>query len=186
VLALVAALVPFGVPPAHADDPVTGNGRPVYEIGIGDRLVVFVYEEDSREECLVRPDGNITLPLIGDVQAAGRTPEDLTAEIRERLTKFQEDPTVSVTVAEVNSYRIYLLGKIATPSQIESVSPLRLLQAIAIAGGPTEFANGKVIILRDRPGGGQERIEIDYDDILKGRAPEKNIWLRANDVLSLQ
>jgi polysaccharide export outer membrane protein len=182
-LAALAAVAGILALPVAAAEP---SPKPEYRIGIADRLEVFILEEDSREECLVRPDGKITLPLIGDLMALDRTPEQVARQIREALSEYHTDPTVSVTVREINSYKIYVLGKVASQTAVESVAPLRLLQVLAIAGGPTEFANGKVVVLREGEQGGQERRKIDYDDILDGDAPEDNIWLFANDVVVVQ
>lgn len=180
---LMSLLLP--APAALADAAAENDARPPYEIGIGDVLEVFFYEEDTRETCLVRPDGSITLPLIGDVPAAGRTPASLTETITEAYSRFQQDPTIHVTVREINSYRIYVLGKVGAQQAIESNFPLRLLQALAMAGGANEFADGKVLILREGEKG-QERLEIDYEDIIKGRAPRGNVWLRADDVVVVE
>ncbi len=186
--ALLCAALVLVVAPAFtalADEESGSDTRPPYTIGIGDVLEVFVYEEDSSETCLVRPDGMITLRLIGDLAAAGQTPANLRETIKTALSRFQQDPTVSVTVQEINSYRIYVLGKVAAQQAIESNVPLRLLQALATAGGANDFADGKVLILREGAKG-QERIEIDYEDIIKGRAPRDNVWLKADDVVVVQ
>lgn len=161
--------------------------KPAFAIGAGDVIEVFIFEENMREECLVRPDGKISLPLAGEVAAAGRTPEAVAAAIREALLKFRDtSPTVTVKVREINSYRVYVLGKVASQQAVPSVVPLRLLQLLAIAGGPNEFAKGKVIILREGPGGVQIRREIDYGKVLDGRAPEQNVWLHADDIVVVE
>jgi polysaccharide export outer membrane protein len=163
-----------------------GGGSP-YRIGIGDELEIFIYEDDTRERSLVRPDGRISVPLVGDIVAAGLAPEELAGRIREAAGKFyQAPPTVTVAVREINSYRVFLLGEVAEQTMLESIRPLRLLQAIAMAGGTSEFAKGKITVLREVEGGPQERIEIDYDKVIKGREPEGNIWLRSGDLVVVQ
>jgi len=151
---------------------------PDFTLGAGDLLSVFIYGEDGAEDCLVRPDGRISLRLIGDVQAAGHTPEELAKAIVEKLRPIQVDARVTVVVREIHSYRLYILGQVGQPSEIVSVQPLRLLQALAVAGGPAEFARGKVTLIRE-----QRRIEIDYEDIIEGKNPDGNIWLLSGDVV---
>jgi polysaccharide export outer membrane protein len=153
-----------------------------FRIGVGDVLDVYIYEEEAREECVVRPDGRITLPLIGDVPAAGATPPELARRVTERLEPFQESPTVTVAVREIHSYKIYVLGEVAEQQRIESASPLRLLEALAIAGGFNEFAKKEIMVLR---GGGDQaqRFEIDYEAIVEEGSLEDNLRLESGDVV---
>ncbi len=172
-------LAPSGVVQAQDAADAAAEG---YHIGAGDVLLVFIYEENSREQVIVRPDGMITLPLVGDLPAAGKTPREVAAVVAEAVSRYQKEPTVTVAVEEIHSYRIYLLGNLGAQQSLESSTPLRLLQAIAAAGGLNEFANKKILVLRDE-GGKQTVREMDYDKIIKGKAPEQNIWLRSGDVV---
>ncbi len=177
--ALVAGVTALAGPNAEIVDR-----KPAFKVGIADVLEVFVREDDTREECLVRPDGMISLSLAGEIHAAGRTPREIGEAITARLGQYYDHPpTVSVKVREINSYRVYILGHVGSQMMITSVAPIRLLQALAIAGGPDDFASGKVIVLREGPDGGQQRIEINYEKILRGSAPDQNIWLHSNDVV---
>jgi len=179
---------PGGVAIAAGDDG-PGQASPVAEfrIGVGDRLGVFVYGgeifPEGKEVCLVRPDGRISLPLVGEVLAAGRTPAELAAEIAKKVEAYQEHPEVTVSIEEIHSYRVFILGEVQNQMMIESVAPLTLLQALAMAGGFTDYARGDVVVLRNAEGGKKERIEVDVEKILKGKAPAEDIPLRAGDVV---
>ena len=155
---------------------------PAYRVGVGDKLAVFNYVDGTREDVIVRPDGMITLPLVGDVSAVGQTPRELAKSVAEALSPYQEKTTITVSVQEIHSYKVYLLGNVGQQQQIESNAPLRLLQALSIAGGLNEFANRKILVLRDQAGQ-QKRIHLDYGKIIKGKAPEQNIWLRSGDMV---
>lgn len=190
-MALLGAALILGGTLCYADeaDPAGPAGEAgaseqdaTYSIGVGDVLDVHIYEEDAREECVVRPDGRITLPLIGDVEAAGASPPELADRIAAQLAPFQESPTVTVAVREIHSYRVYVLGEVADQQMIESNTPLRLLEALAIAGGFNEFADREIMVLR---GSGEEtrRLQIDYESIVDGETPEDNLLLRSGDVV---
>ncbi len=187
-LLLFLPAVPAEVTTAAADGadqraPVAAEFR----IGVGDRLGVFVYGgeifPEGKEVCLVRPDGRISLPLIGEVLAAGRTPAELAAEIAKKVEAYQEHPEVTVSIEEIHSYRVFVLGEVQHQMMIESVAPLTLLQTLAMAGGFTEYARGDVVVLRNADDGKKERIEVDVEKILKGKAPAEDIPLRAGDVV---
>lgn len=185
-LALVLAAGMAAIPAQQDDaEPAAEPASPqqaAYRIGVGDVLDVYIYEEDAREECVVRPDGRITLPLIGDVPAAGLTPPELADRVTEQLEPFQESPTVTVAVREIHSYKIYVLGEVAEQQRIESASPLRVLEALAIAGGFNEFAKKEIMVLR---GSGEQaqRFEVDYDAIVEEGSLEDNLRLESGDVV---
>ncbi len=182
--ALFLALVAATAPCALAQSASGSDSAPSFEIGIGDVLAVFNRDAAAEQECLVRPDGRITLQLAGELVAAGRTPAELSAAIQEALAPFFTDPKVSVAVREIHSYRIYVLGEVNAQGSHESVVPLRLLQALSIAGGFNEFANKKVVILR-QVGDEQRRIEFDTTPFFKGRAGAgmEDPWLLSGDVV---
>ncbi len=188
VLVLLALALPGG-PALASDGHGPGGEAPAAEfrIGVGDRLGVFVYGgeifPEGKEVCLVRPDGRISLPLVGEVLAAGRTPAELAAAIARKVEAYQENPEVTVSIEEIHSYRVFVLGEVQHQMMIESVAPLTLLQALAMAGGFTEFARGDIVVLRNTEPGKKERIEVDVEKILKGKAPAEDIPLRAGDVV---
>jgi polysaccharide export outer membrane protein len=185
LLALVLAVGFGGATPAQQDapaEPATGAAEEIYRIGVGDVLDVQIYQGETREEVLVRPDGRITVPMIGDVLAAGATPPELASRVSEKLSVYIENPTVTIAVREIHSYRVYVLGEVADQQMIESNTPLRLLEALAVAGGFNEFAKKEIMVLR---GSGPEaqRFEIDYEEIVEGRAAGDNLRLLAGDVV---
>jgi polysaccharide export outer membrane protein len=182
-LAAGAAAPPESPAPAGA---AAVQARPLYRIGVGDRLDIYVVEDNTHADCLVRPDGRITFPLVGDVEAEGQTPPDLAARIREGLEPYQKQPTVTVAVREINSYRIYVLGNVNTQGMIQSPAPLRILQALAIAGGFNQFAKKELVVLRDRKGAPPMRIPVNYSRIVSGETPESNVRLEAGDVVVVQ
>ena len=171
--------------PAREPAPPTGgsDSRPLYQIGIGDKLDVFIFEDGSHTTCVVRPDGRITLALVGDIEAEGVTPPELAARIRKALEPFQKDPTVTVAVEEINSYRVYVLGAVNTQQAIQSSVPLRLLQALAVAGGLNEFAKKTIVVMRERKGAPPLRMTMNYNKIVSGDQPEMNIRLEAGDMV---
>lgn len=184
---LILALGAAGVASAQesapaATGPANSAARPEYRIGYGDELSIFVFGEDREHDVVVRPDGRITLPLVGDIDAEGMPPTLLAKSIAKKLEPFQKEPVVTVAVRNIRSYRLFMLGRVGTQSMIESPTPLRLLQALAVAGGLNEFASKKIVVLRDTTEG-QRRIEIDYGDILKGKSPEQNIMLLSGDIV---
>ena len=116
---------------------------------------------------------------VGSLELAAN--QNVTQHV-EVLEPFQKEPVVTVAVRNIRSYRLFMLGRVGTQSMIESPTPLRLLQALAVAGGLNEFASKKIVVLRDTSEG-QKRIEIDYGDILKGKSPEQNIMLLSGDIV---
>ena len=188
ILLLVTGLLAMGLPgaalaqQAEPEAEERSGGDEMYRIGVGDVLDIQIYEQESREEVMVRPDGRITVPLIGDVTAAGTTPPELAKRVGEKLSVYVENPTVTVAVREIHSYRVYVLGEVADQQMIESNTPLRLLEALAIAGGFNDFAKKEIMVLR---GSGPEarRFEIDYEEIVEGRSADSNFRLRAGDVV---
>ena len=156
-----------------------------YAIGPEDVLEVLVWKNaDLSKVVTVRPDGMISLPLVGEIRVAGRTAATLREIIRERLGDFQKVPEVSVIVQEVNSYNIYLLGEVAQPGKYQLKSHVTLLQAISLAGGFTPFSSrNKIKVLRKGYGEVQaQTFKIRYKDILKGDA-DKNILLMSGDTI---
>lgn len=155
-----------------------------YLIGPEDSLEVLVWRNpDISRVVSVRPDGKISLPLIGDVQAAGVSVVQLNAEIVERLKKFyKEPPQVSVILQQVNSYSIYILGEVRNPGKYLVKSGTTFLQAVTLAGGFTEFASKNRIMVRRRNNGNQEDIiPIKYNDIVAGL--QKNVMMYPGDTV---
>jgi len=166
-----------------APNSVVGTVPSSYVIGPSDVLTVTVWKEPTLSgSILVRPDGMITVPLVGDVQASGLTPLQLADQIADKLKKFIQDPNVSVVVSEVHSKVIYLLGEVGKKGPVEMTSGMTLLDAIAAAGGLTDYANAKkMYILRDESGK-HEKILLHYKEALKGNS-EFNLILEPGDTI---
>jgi polysaccharide export outer membrane protein len=141
-----------------------------YRIGVEDLLEIAVWKEPQLSTTApVRPDGKITVPLAGEIQAAGKTPQELEKELATRFSARIASPTVSVTVKELNASRVFILGEVAKPGAYPMRTAMTVVQALAIAGGMTEFADkGNIAILRRGGDGGQTRLNVDYGDAVKG------------------
>lgn len=155
-----------------------------YVIGPEDVLEIIVWKNAELSKVVtVRPDGRISLPLIGDIQAADVTADALRKSIRERLKEFQKVPAVSVIVQEVNSFSVFILGEVARPGKLQLRSETTFLQALTLSGGFTQFAAVKKIVLLRRENGRDQRIEINYNDIVTGKNPDGNILLKRGDTI---
>lgn len=167
-----------------ATAPAPASTEPTYRIGIEDVLLISVWRDaDLTQLVPVRPDGSISLPLIQDVRAAGRTPEDLASDIRRRLREFMTNPAVTVVVREVNSLKVFVLGEVVRPGPVVLRSRTSLLQAIAQAGGVTPFGGRDGVIIY-RQGSGTDRVlEVSYRDLVSGRRPEGNVPLEPGDTV---
>ena len=145
-----------------------------YRIGPEDLLEVVIWKNaDLSKSVSVRPDGMITLPLIGELRAGGLTANEVRDRIKVRLERYKEVPEVSVTVTDVRSYNLYVLGEVRTPGRYQVKTLTTLLQALALAGGFTEFAdtNGIVVVRRDAMdvASKEQRIKVRYKDLIKRR-----------------
>ena len=156
----------------------------VYEIGAEDVLEIAVWQNpDVSRTVTVRPDGNISLPLVGDVKAAGLSPEQLKDSIREKLEPFMaSDPEVSVIVVQVNSKRFIIQGEVNRPGIYPLRTRMTITHAITLAGGFSEFARQNRIRVVRSWQGRQETIRVNYKRILKGR-PEEDVVLRPDDII---
>jgi polysaccharide export outer membrane protein len=157
-----------------------------YTIGPEDVLEITVWRNtDLSKVVAVRPDGRISLPLIGDVGAAGRTAAQLAEAIAEKLKEFKENPQVSIVVKEVNSYAIYVLGEVSKPGKYPLKSKTTLLQAITLASGFTPAAaRNKIVVFRFGEQGGKDvKIKASYDDIIMRDESPQNIQLKPGDTI---
>jgi len=155
-----------------------------YRIGPEDVLDISVWKEpDLAREVLVRPDGGISFPLAGDIEAAGKTTTEIQAIITERLRRYIPEAVVSVSAAKLAGYRIYVLGKVNDPGELVPGRYLDVLQALTMAGGLTPYASrGKINIVR-RSGEQLNVLRFDYADVERGRNLEQNILLKSGDVV---
>lgn len=157
-----------------------------YKIGAEDVIEVIVWRNaDLTKTVAVRPDGKISLPLIGDVMALGKTAAELTKEISAKLKEYKENPNVSVVVQQVNSYIVYVLGEVVHPGRYALKSYSTVLQAISLAGGFTPYASkDKMFLLRKAPDRATEiRIPVDYEDLVAGDGSAKNAVLVPGDTV---
>ena len=156
-----------------------------YVIGNGDILEIVTWKEEdfSREEIVVRLDGNISFPLLDDVVAEGKTPMQLKVDIQNGLKTYVSAPHVTVTVRSAASKRFYILGEVVNTGEYPLTKNLNVLQAFALAGGFTEWASKKEIILLRRVQGKDKVIRIDYRNILKGRDFSRIVDIRADDTI---
>jgi len=155
-----------------------------YKIGPQDVIRIDVWKEpDISRTIPVRPDGKISLPLLNDVQASGFTALQLAASLRESLSKYLNNPQVTVTVTEINSRRVYLTGEIARPGALPLLPNMTVLQALASGGGFTQFAKLKNIYVLRTENGKQVKHPFNYKEVVKGNLAEQNIQLQPGDVI---
>jgi polysaccharide export outer membrane protein len=156
-----------------------------FVIGNDDVLAINVWKEpDVSRSVPVRSDGKISLPLVGEVQAAGRTPLALEQDIAAKLKNYIGEPEVTVIVQQINSQKFNILGQVTRPGTYPISNSATVLDALALAGGFRDFAKQKSIyILRQNPDGSQARLPFNYKDVVKGKNPEQNIKLQPRDTI---
>ena len=158
-------------------------------LGPEDVVEVTVWRnQDLSRTVVVRPDGMISLPLIGDVQASGLTASGVSEKISKRLSEYKENPAVSVSVKEINSYFIYVVGEVVRPGKYSLKSYASVLQAVSLAGGFTQFASkNKMAVMRSMRNGAvderQVRIPVRYDDLVMGKGEVGNFRLLSGDTI---
>jgi polysaccharide export outer membrane protein len=173
-------------PPAQPDQASKGpHADATYIIGDDDVLAINVWKElELTRLVTVRSDGRISLPLAGEVQAAGRTPSQLEQEITSRLRGFITDPQVTVIVQETKSQKFNVLGQVVKPGSYPFTTGTTVVDAVATAGGFKDFAKRKSIyVLRQKPGGGETRISFNYDKFIKVKKGIQNVQLEPGDTL---
>lgn len=157
--------------------------QPEYIVGEGDVLHINVWKEaEISQTVTVRPDGNISLPLVNEVPVVGLTPRQIQQVVTEKLKAILTNPQVTVTVAEVRSKMVYITGEVNKPGAYSVASPLNVLQLIARAGGLSDFANRKNIYVL-RSGDQSARLHFNYKDVIKGKHNEQNVVLQPGDTV---
>ncbi len=168
--------------PAQATEGV--QPPPGYVIGPDDVLGIVFWELPNHGgEVIVRPDGMITLPLLNDIQASGRTPDQLREAIVAASAQFVRDPTVSVVVKQINSRRVYVTGRVQRPGTYSLTTPVTVLQMLALAGGVTEFAKKDRIVVMRTENGRTTSYKFNYNDVIQGKKLEQNIELKPGDTV---
>ena len=156
-----------------------------YVLGPDDVVEVNVWKEpDISRAVQVRPDGKITLPLVGDTAAAGLTPQQLQEKIEKGLESYISKPAVTVIVREAKSHKFNVVGEVAKPGSYTLTNATTVLDAIALAGGFKEWAKEKSIyVLRKKADGTSEKLPFDYKKVIKGESVEQNIQLQTGDTV---
>ena len=181
ILACAALLPLLGTTGAMAADTGAQAEQP-FVISKGDTLEIYVWKEPdlSRPDTFVRSDGMISLPLVNEVKAAGRTPTELKAEIESKLSEYIELPVVTVILKGSNAMKYYMIGEVQS-GEYDLFKDLTLIQACARAGGFTEWASEDDIVILRNEDGVEKRIRADFDAIVKGKQP--NIILKPGDTI---
>ena len=155
-----------------------------YRIQPGDVLEVSVWrEENMLKTVLVRPDGGLSYPLVGNIQAAGKSVGELQELVTERLSKYMPDPVVTVSIQQLRGNKIYVVGRVQRPGEFEANRYMDVVQALSLAGGMTPYAAGNKIKVLRRENGELTAIPFRYGDIEKGENLGQNIILQSGDVV---
>ena len=178
VVTTAVAAQPTAVPP-QAD---TGVAR--YEVQPSDVLQVSVWREpELTQQVIVRPDGAFSFPLVGEINAVGKTVEDLRKEIVQALARIIPDVVVTVAVVEIKGNKVYVIGQVNQPGEFIVNPRVDVIQALSLAGGTTAFASPSEIFVLRRDNGQQRRLPFNFDAVMRGRNLEQNVLLRSGDVV---
>lgn len=183
----VAVLILFALSTGYgwAETPPVPAQR-IYTVQAGDLLGVSVWKEpDLTREILVRPDGGLSFPLVGEIEASGKSIDGVRDAIAEGLARYIPDAVVTVSVKEVLGNKLYVIGEVNQPGEFIATRRVDVMQALSMAGGMTEFAaRNKIIILRrDADTNEQSALKFRYKDVVSGQNLEQNIVLRGGDVV---
>jgi polysaccharide biosynthesis/export protein len=174
----------LAVPALNQAAVAWSQALPGYNLQPGDHIEVSVYgEKDLERTLMVRPDGKFSLPLAGEVDAAGRSVTAIQTELTEKLKKYIPEAVVTVSVTGIEGNRVYVIGQVATPGSFVMNPAINVLQALSLAGGTTAFAALNDIIVIRGSGANQRVFRFPYDDVKRGRALEQNIQLMSGDVV---
>jgi polysaccharide biosynthesis/export protein len=184
-LASLLALASIAVLGGSASAAEASLGQALYRLQPSDVVEISVWkEEELKRQTLVRPDGGLSFPLVGDLMVAGRTLPEVQREIETRLGRFVPDATVSVSVIEINGNQIFVVGKVGRPGAYKLGRALDVMQVLSLAGGTTEFAGvDNIKIIRRGADGEQQVFYFNYSDVSRGRRLEQNIVLQSGDTL---
>jgi polysaccharide biosynthesis/export protein len=163
---------------AHADEPL-------YTVKAGDVLSVAVWKEPdlTSNAVLVRPDGTFSFPLVGQVDARGKSVQELQNLISERLKKYISDPVVTVSVQEVKGNKVYVIGQVTKAGEFVVNPSVNVMQALSMAGGATAFASLNNIMILRRTAAGQVALPFHYNDVVHGKDLQQNVELQAGDIV---
>lgn len=178
--ALMAMVVIFTSPVGAEETPSVGT----YGVNPGDKLEVVVWkEEDLQRAVIVRPDGYFSFPLTGDIKAQGRTIEAISQDLASRLSRYIPDPVVSVAVSEAAGSRVYVIGQVNRPGEFPVNRYVDVMQALAMAGGTTPFAQLDEILILRRDGSAQSALPFAYSEVAAGKKLQQNVVLAPGDTV---
>ncbi len=145
--------------------------------------VEFWNQKELSREVTVRPDGSINLPLIGSVEVQGLSPDEAQQVITQRMTQFEKNPVVTVSLKSIKSYRVYVTGKVQRPGMFQATRKVTVMQALSLAGGLAQFADGDRIVIIRRVGNTEQQLPFVYSKVVEGAVPENNIVLASGDTV---
>lgn len=180
---VLAMLLLAAAQPAMAQD-AAGGGAPAYRLNPGDVVRISVWrEEELLREARIQPDGSVSYPLVGSVEAAGKAPDAVADDIKQRLEQFIPDAVVTVELLEAQGYRVYVIGEVNRPGEYQLSQPITVLQALSIAGGLTPFAGTSGIRILRTQSEPQMNLAFDYGAVADDGEMQKNIFLQAGDTV---
>jgi polysaccharide export outer membrane protein len=190
VAALALATAAGGLPAfATAQSPApagsaSADAAQAYRVQPGDLLTISVWKEhDLQSDVLVLPDGGLSFPLAGEIDAKGLTVSELQAAVVDRLKRYIPDPVVTIQVKAIGGNRIYVIGKVGRPGEITFSKPLDVMQALSVAGGATPFASLNDIVILRRDNGIERVLPFRYGDVERGRGLRQNVLLESGDTV---
>ncbi|HEY8540428.1 MAG TPA: polysaccharide biosynthesis/export family protein [Steroidobacteraceae bacterium] len=176
----VAAVLALALAPLDAQ----AQAQPVYHVKPGDILEISVWKEpDLQRTVLVRPDGAFSFPLVGEIDARGKTVADLSKIVSERVSRYIADAVVTVSLQEVKGNKIFVIGQVNKPGEFIVNPSVNVMQALSMAGGLTPFASANDIKILRRNGTTQQALPFQYGDVVRGRSLNQNIELMSGDVV---
>lgn len=174
----------FASLPLLAATPQTPLAMPAYKIGPGDVLTVSVWKEEGlQKEVLIRPDGGMSFPLAGDLQAGGKSVAELSALLVEKIKRYIPDPVVTVAVRQIQNNKIFVVGKVNRPGEYVATHYVDVMQALAMSGGLNAYASANNIKILRRVNGKVQSMPFEYGDVSNGQSLEQNIILQSGDVV---
>ena len=164
---------------------IVAKSDDVYRVNPGDKLDISVWQEENlKAEVVVQPDGSLSFPLVGTLQASGKSTEELVSALKQRLTKFVPEPEISVRLINAEGNMIYVTGEVTHPGAFVMKRPTDVMQAISMAGGLTTYAKkNSIVILRRETDGRSKAFPFEYGDVADGDNIETNILLRSGDTV---
>jgi polysaccharide export outer membrane protein len=179
------ATSPAPTPPQRpATSPQPAQAPPGFVIGPEDVLTVFFWRsKELSGDVTVRPDGKVSLPLLNDIDAAGLTPEQLRQKLVEGAARFLEDPTATVVVKTINSRKVFITGQVGKPGAYSLIGPMTVMQLIALAGGLSEYADDKNIVITRTKDGRPISFAFNYKEVSRRKRLQQNIELLVGDVV---